>query len=37
MVKLVVLSECTIIFCVYSVIFCIKMVELSTLAKTDIV
>jgi len=31
------LSIFLIIFCVYSVIFCIKMVELHTLAWTDIV
>jgi len=37
MVKVVVLSEFSIIFCVYSVIFCIKTVELRMLARIAIV
>jgi len=35
MVNVVVLLK--IIFCIYSVIFCTKMVELCTFARTDIV
>jgi len=37
MVIIVVLSEININFCGYLVVFCIKMVELRTLAWTDIV
>jgi len=37
MVTIVVLSEININFCGYSVVFYIKMVELRTLAWTDIV
>jgi len=37
MVIIVVLSEININFCAYSIVFCIKMVELRTLAWTDIV
>jgi len=37
MVIIVVLSEINIKFCGYSVVFCIKMVELHMLAWTDIV
>jgi len=37
MVIIVVLSEININFCGYSVVFCIKMAELRTLAWTDIV
>jgi len=37
MVNVVILSKISIIFCVYSVIFCTKLVELRTFAQTDIV
>jgi len=37
MVIIVVLSEININFCGYSVVFCIKMVELRMSAPTDIV
>jgi len=37
MVNVVVLSKFSFIFCVYSVIFCTKMVELRMFARTDIV
>jgi len=37
MVNVVVLLKFSVIFCIYSVIFCTKMVELRMFAQTDIV
>jgi len=35
--NVIVLSKISIIFCVYSIIFCTKLVELRTITRTDIV